>query len=168
MAIKFKEWCPEEQKMYQIPKGKIGSDEGVYLQYSEQKDADGKEIYDGDIIALTKVGVCTFVGKDEWAEVFDIFPRVVGVNGGGSILYESLDKYLQSKKRPSSFAHSDHLIHYTPVVGPGKTYKKDSPSNRREYVEVLGNIYENEELLKNEYTQIRKEIDGPYGGLENY
>lgn len=138
--IKFRAWLTNENKMYDFDLNDSMGDHfnrldygyGKYelLQYTGLLDKNGKEIYEGDIIRTVKPGECV-PNRD---------------SGGGIIDYDFIEpeertcyveffaatfatKEVKSKANDNFYAPLDWIIH-------------------DEQVEVIGNIYENPELME--------------------
>lgn len=97
--------------------------DGKLMQYTGFKDAKGKEIYEGDILHVTKVSMC---GVDKY-NVAEYNTDVKWEDGAfvikGDADVECYDTWLAAYNNP------------------------DSPQIE---IEVIGNIYENPELLRSE------------------
>lgn len=124
--IKFRFFTPDRRMIYDhngwvegigINEALKASSEYGYkpMQYTGLKDKNGKEIYEGDILATSNDGKN---GHDEWTED-DWGYGIVQLDIIGGLLVNGW---------MSSLEHNDSVYSL-------------------EYVEVIGNIYENPELL---------------------
>lgn len=103
------------------------SDELILMQYTGLKDKNGKEIYEGDICVRYLDGkkVCTDgkTWKDYW-----------------------LIEWLNKTAGFTTTKIADYSVHFKKMMTVDK--KQNSFSTRFNEVEVIGNIYENPELLE--------------------
>ncbi len=135
--IKFRAWCPSKRVMFQVGDDfgtispldpvvyfKQGQDVNL-LQFTGLEDKNGKEIYEGDIVRIphwTRGVRCPRCGYTESEDGF----AVIAFSN-----YESTDDGGRS------------LATFTIRIR-GDEY----PLDNAEYYEVIGNIYENPELVK--------------------
>jgi uncharacterized phage protein (TIGR01671 family) len=118
--IKFRRWDTDEKYMYyDRPFHMSGRfDRFIYMQYTGLKDKNGKEIYEGDVVRIANYNENWKHGEPE----FDW--RVVEVIH---------NKYV-------------YALENSVIYSPFSSY---SGNTLEEYdIEVMGNIYENPELLK--------------------
>lgn len=102
------------------------------MQYTGLKDKNGKEIYEGDILSLDDVGEEGY----EYMEAFDFTNIAVVVWNEGRF---ELDKFAESDNsmvydQMCSVCHEEFIVNFL---------------NSK----VIGNIYENKELLKEKETK---------------
>lgn len=135
--IKFRAWYPYSKRVNKEWIGIMITDKKLaelfrmaeindyrLMQYTGLKDKNGVEIYEGDIVIFNK----------ENSRVFDRY-RVEWVNSGLWAV-RILDNY------QSSMPYSDRdYVEFYPL-------QNTSPSMTATSCEVIGNIYENPELLK--------------------
>jgi uncharacterized phage protein (TIGR01671 family) len=132
--IKFRAWHVDTQQM--LPNAQTGvirtfTENGSYLvkeckymQYTGLKDKNGKEIYEGDILEFTD--------KWEW------YRSSYGIKmnfAGPSELKELQEKYAAEPMHRRE-------VKFDPLEGYGL-----SKGDLEDYFEIIGNIYENPELL---------------------
>lgn len=110
-------------------KDKLGEPDLILMQYTGLKDKNGKEIYEGDIVRGI-VDVPIMMGND--------FEHI---KMGGEVFYDHSGfslKVIQSMCDPER----NGMVNYFDFVGDdGSVFEK---------MEVIGNIYENPDLLTNE------------------
>ena len=142
-TIKFRAWHKKNKKMYlwnnletrtewlfdkKWRKNHFGKDL-VVMQFTGLKDKNGKEIYEGDIVRIKDGGWWTF---DEYVDaIVDYTPP--------EFIFKDIDfeDEIESETCPvSNFMH----------LGDGTSRKYDK--NKHERFEIIGNIYENKELIK--------------------
>lgn len=133
--IKFRAWLKGDKIMCDVLEwrsvGKIGvviQDSGPFLfpdkaleimQYTGLKDKNGKEIYEGDIIKKHKS---------------DVLPEEIG-----TVIWASVR---------CSFTVETVRKHYFDIGKCNRDIITDTSSDRDHRMEIIGNIYENPELLK--------------------
>lgn len=100
----------------------VGSEGIILSQYTGLKDKNGKEIYEGDILLVT-------------SEIYTNF----GKTPTGSFSKEYYEVIWKDDGWGHKVLKSNHTIEGTEIKGLKVTTK---------YVEVIGNIYENHELLE--------------------
>lgn len=147
--IKFRAWDKENNKMVDPETYRLefyGNGE-VYLkdvvrttsdieimQYTGLKDKNGNEIYEGDVIAVL---------HGDW-------PSCMGCHSSPTEHMKSLEKRYEVVFIQGEFAGKRNTGSYNPwsTDVDGNTYTQLTP-DRHGYIEVIGNIYENPELLGN-------------------
>lgn len=135
--IKFRAWDKERNEMYYPSslhchfRGNTafnstrfsGDDYSILMQYVGLKDKNGKEIYEGDIVKL----------HDTWEDTESLFCTfIVKISQISNLYFEVLTQTKDFKKIYSYDRGDDPKFGYW--VYP--------------YMEVIGNVYENLELLK--------------------
>jgi len=94
------------------------------------------------------------VFKAEWRKFCQITPYVVGIVSSGARLYPSLNSYEENVNRFNNGWGYSEVAEYTKDRGPGKLWsKKDALSTNRDFLEVVGNMYETPELLDEEFDR---------------
>ena len=136
--IKFKAWDKREKFMYKWKQVHDGNFDDmrcdrsiILLQYIGWKDKNGKEIYEGDIIAK----------YDDWDDKFDNKKSTIG--RGKVIWWDSGFEIELINPGKLYWRHGDFFTtneFYGPFHGERRFVWN--------YLEVIGNIYENPELLK--------------------
>lgn len=133
--IKFRAW--DYKKMNYSPVVSDGTDggstsyvslndavdcfDGVLMQYTGRKDKNGKEIYEGDVVRLHYF----YEALGEGLGVFEAEKEIIG-----HISFRELGLWIEG----SNEEESGYLLLF--------------PQLHEEGLEVIGNIYENPELLK--------------------
>jgi uncharacterized phage protein (TIGR01671 family) len=101
----------------------IVTNENVVLQqYTGLKDKNGKEIYEGDIVKY-----CSFIGND--VEKWEI---------GNGVIFEMGCFWVGNRKASGTFEESNYVSGH-----PALMYWQSS-----QWFEVIGNTFENKDLLK--------------------
>ena len=108
----------------------------IPLQYTGLKDKNDVEIYEGDL----------YIGKKEWCDGYlkKKYPKVINVIcevvfGSGKFYGKVIGSVDEHKE---AYENNDYrLIHYT--------LETHGTQNKR--IEVIGNVYENPELIKDEF-----------------
>ncbi len=130
--IKFRVWEKENKVMIEFYPGDNLTNEyffepNIIMQFTGLKDKNGKEIYEGDVVIVPNQypfndeGKSNYVGIIEW------------INCNWS--FEVVLKCVNKNKRGISDGINENISNYT--------------NSKDEIVlEVIGNIYENPELLK--------------------
>lgn len=133
--IKFRAWLPNIKKMTyehtveELTKGNLWNMDGetncsiIWLQYTGLKDKNGKEIYESDIVKAND-----YVGIVKYGE-FDIY----------KMIREQSDEAADLLTCTSGYG-------WYISFQDGTDYLFDN--NTEEWLEVIGNIYENPELLE--------------------
>ena len=98
----------------------MNREKGVVVEYTSQRDKNGRKIYEGDVV----------IGP-------------VGTSHGPASRHKDWLFYVRFDERSAGFYL--HMDRRNSVYGPGSTYRA-IPS--WEECEVIGNIFENSELLK--------------------
>lgn len=143
--IKFRAWstsdvCFVSTLMFNLTETHIDGEVGwefvwpnrfEVMQYTGMKDKSGKEIYEGDIVNV---------------------PYRRPVNEDGEVAY-----YKVMQQVPCVITFDDGYFWPKPIWGK-KTLAKNIPKHRRslwrkDWCEIVGNIYENPELLKGEANE---------------
>jgi uncharacterized phage protein (TIGR01671 family) len=118
--IKFRAWNKTEKKMYQMEVFSINNPEVEFLQFTGLKDKNGKEIYEGDI--------CTIADGM-------MYSKSVGTMVAGKYLvYWNDDRWGLKDSNGDDYDTGDY-------------YRGDDINNWNES-EIIGNIYENPDLLQ--------------------
>ena len=128
--IKFRAWHESTGMEYDIyPPVKV-----PLMQYTGLKDKDGVEIYEGDVIKVTTEFYGVFKNK------VDYYTGVFGYMNMNSICVENKKGWNKDYDQVNSgwFAGG-----FSALNGDGYAKHKDVNN-----IEVIGNIYENPELLK--------------------
>lgn len=99
-------------------------------QYTGLKDVNGNEIYEGDILAILNEGT----GVEDFRGFVRYLPEIAGYSLAGEQKWMRHDLYLVDKVMPGCFANHGE---------PARTREVDCSR-----VKIIGNIYENPELLK--------------------
>jgi len=111
-------------KFYNLQNGS-GGDEYTVQQYTELKDLNGVEIYEGDILKCPNTLNISLYGEFSYREVI--------------WKYDSFTWVLNSKRA---------LMEFDVAFGSDGDFVDHSSENLKITVEVVGNIFENPELLK--------------------
>ena len=141
--IKFKFWCTTEKRFIDDPvihkMGTISVMDGIsghdwcndviLLQYTGCKDANGKEIYEGDIVTVSAIN--HYANKTE-----TITESVVWGEYGDDEYVDCLECWMIGYRPLSSVAKSQGLRYNADETDPLT-------------LEVIGNIFETPELIKN-------------------
>lgn len=140
--IKFRAWVKSEDKLYPVAKWSRSGwiavpvqlseddwrleqrplEDTVLMQFTELKDKNGKEIYEGDILQFS----------DKWE-----------LNKTNMLLMALSGKTVKERQE-----WLDAIPYCQQEVKMPDCYTSLSKSDLQQYWEVIGNIYENPELLK--------------------
>lgn len=155
--IKFRAWNNENKKIQNnvysqslkqplndfisnVQKQKI-----ILMQFTGLKDKDGKEIYEGDIVKCFKAN--SKLGDDmEWTSEYS---NAVIKNSGWTFYFDNINT-------------EDYEFFYSP---DGSRFHISDNIELREYeeCEVIGNIYENPELLKQDANVVKPKAEAKDG-----
>lgn len=108
--------------------GSVGANDCELMQFTGLKDRNGKEIYEGDNLKIYHVVVGSYPNNDEDSRFGDIVVKDVRID---PILGITAESELDGGRIGLIYAYAPQM--------------KNSGTD----IEVIGNIYENSELLKN-------------------
>lgn len=133
--FKFRHYNKDNKEMHHFKLGdypELYSDKDVVMQFTGLLDKQGNEIYEGDVIAVL---------HGDW-------PSCMGCHSSPTEHMKSLEKRYEVVFIQGEFAGKRNTGSYNPwsTDVDGNTYTQLTP-DRHGYIEVIGNIYENPELL---------------------
>jgi len=127
--LKFRKWDRQSKKMNKVEvldlrPGQTYTDYPVIMQYTGLKDANGKDIYESDILSLPTHYQISICNVDHWVDEF-LEVKYSSLLGGFMVLpsEEYLSECLYDGCDKNGFYHK--------------------------YPKIIGNIYENPELIDN-------------------
>lgn len=133
--IKFRAWDKQEKRLIDrfLPDwGNINQERYLLLQYTGLKDKNGKEIYEGDILAAKFNGA--YIERVYWKGPPDVIAEVYWDFSGFR-----LNCHGHKDRRYADFHDFIDQREWEDEHGLGMVNRK--------HTEVIGNIYENPELL---------------------
>ena len=126
--FKFRKWNKETKTMSQVEvldlrSGQTYIDDPIIMQYTGLKDANGKDIYEGDILCLPTHYRIIMSAVDHWVDEF-LEVKYSSLLGGFIVLPSEkyLSKYLFDGYDKNGFYHK--------------------------YPKIVGNIYQNSNLIR--------------------
>jgi len=135
--IKFRFWSKILNQLV-IPHddifvGALKDPEMVAMQYTGLRDKNGVEIYEGDIVKQT-------MSKHWWLYVVRVDERPDSQFGNTLFSWTIKDNFLEDEQDPDRYTYQERILEH-----PARNYIKSGKD-----CEVIGNIYENPELLTEE------------------
>ena len=134
MKIKFRAWDKKEKKMiyldnvdYEGGHEYFTDDNFIPLQYTGLKDKNGKEIYEGDIVKWTNA-------KHYWEAII-------------STVKDSKSNTLYAVETFNNLSSDEEKNIYTYIRNNSRDGARNEIEFLDESIEIIGNIYENKELL---------------------
>ncbi len=137
--IKFRAWLKADKKMYSVKKinwtvrttvlleSDFFLDAVELMQYTGLKDKNGKEIYEGDIVKIL---------DRDWPSQLGSYPEM------------NLQRYLDFLSSYCEVIYSEDRFSLRQIKGKGYFNGDLAKGYGRDVCEVIGNIYENSNLLK--------------------
>ena len=126
--FKFRKWNKETKTMSQVEvldlrSGQTYIDDPIIMQYTGLKDANGKDIYEGDILCLPTHYRIIMSAVDHWVDEF-LEVKYSSLLGGFIVLPSEkyLSKYLFDGYDKNGFYHK--------------------------YPKIVGNVYQNSNLIR--------------------
>ena len=144
--IKFRAWGPNVKYMWpweelkSVPVGSLNCGEKIIMQYTGLKDRNGVEIYEGDIVKIDSLSYGSFYATIEYLNG----PCKFGASTWGNKAKQVAMPTNREWERPHKPCECDGAMYEAmSIFETGDTF-----AEKTEKVEVVGNIHEHPELLK--------------------